>query len=43
MKTELPSSAPATPTNRRQFLARGSAAVAVSALAGITLPHVHAA
>ena len=38
--TPLPASAS---TSRREFLARGGAAVAASALAGVTLPHVHAA
>src|SRR3954468_6671567 len=39
-----PNSSPETPQqSRRQFLKSSGGAVAVSALAGVTLPHVHAA
>src|SRR3954468_19895119 len=39
-----PTPSPETPLqSRRQFLKSSSGAVAVSALAGVTLPHVHAA
>ena len=38
-----PDSRPRPNLSRRDFLARGSAAVAASALAGLAIPHVHAA
>ncbi|MBM3890147.1 MAG: hypothetical protein FJ388_13620, partial [Verrucomicrobia bacterium] len=41
---QLPSIQPqARETSRREFIANGSKIVAASALAGVTLPHVHAA
>jgi predicted dehydrogenase len=45
MKTTEPSSSPRpqSPPSRREFLARGGAVLAGTALAGVTLPHVHAA
>lgn len=42
--TPEPSSPPlSAPSTRRDFLQRGSQAVAASALAGVAIPHVHAA
>src|ERR1051325_8469244 len=38
-----PTNVPANTTNRREFLTRSTTAVAASALAGVTLPHVFAA
>src|SRR5574341_1045902 len=48
MKTERPADHPARPPtsphlSRRKFIARSGAAAATSALAGVTLPWVHAA
>ncbi len=44
MKSTQPSANLSSPTSsRREFLAQGSAAIAGTALAGVTLPHVHAA